>query len=57
MYQEMVQEAEKHKASLGTFRERPHKYSGLMSQLDSTKPPSYEEATSQHVWVDAMIEE
>ena len=28
-----------------------------MSQLDSTEPPSYEEVTSQQVWVDAMIEE
>ena len=28
-----------------------------MSQLDSTKPPSYKEATSQQVCVDAMIEE
>ena len=36
-YRETIQEAEKHKAPLGTFREsiRPHKYSGLMSQLIS----------------------
>ena len=36
-YRETVQEAEKHKAPPGTFREsiRPQKYSGLMSQLIS----------------------
>ena len=51
----MVQEGEKHKASLGTFRERPQQYSVLMCQLDSAKPSK--EATSQQVWVDAMIEE
>ena len=28
-----------------------------MGQLDSTEPPSCKEATSQQVWVDAMIEE
>ena len=53
----MVQEGEKHKAPLGISRERLHKYSGLMGQLDSTKPPSCKEETSQQVWVDAMIEE
>ena len=55
-YQEMVQEGEKHKAPLGISRERLHKYSGLMGQLDNTEPPSCKEATSQQVWVDAMIE-
>ena len=30
-YQEMVQEGEKHKAPLMTFREKPQKYSVLMS--------------------------
>ena len=42
-YQETVQEAEKHKAPPGTFREsiRPQKYSDLMSQLISSKPSSY----------------
>ena len=45
-YRETVQEAKKHKAPPGTFREsiRPQKYSGLMSQLISSKPSSYEEA-------------
>jgi len=28
-----------------------------MSQLISAEPSTYEEAASQHVWVDAMIEE
>ena len=58
-YRETIQEAEKHKARLGTFREsiRPHKYLGLMSQLISTEPSTYKEATSQHVWIDAMSEE
>ena len=55
----MVQEAEKHKAPPGTFKEsiRPQKYSSLMSQLTSSEPSSYEEAASKQVWVDAMIEE
>ena len=58
-YRETVQEGEKHKAPLETFREsiRPQKYYGLMSQLISSEPSSYEEATSKQVWVDAMIEE
>ena len=58
-YRETVQEGEKHKAPPGTFREsiRPQKHSGLMSQLISAEPSSYEEGTSKHVWVDAMIEE
>ena len=52
----MVQEGKKHEAPLGTFRERPQKYLGLMGQLDSAEPPSNKESTSQQVWVDAMIE-
>ena len=58
-YQETVQEGRKHKAPPGISREsiRPHKYSGLMSQLISVEPSSYEEAISKQVWVDAMIEE
>ena len=50
-YREMVQEAEKHKALPGTFREsiRPQKYCGLMSQLITSEPSSYEEATSKQV--------
>ena len=51
----MVQESKKHKAPLKTFRERPKKYSVLMSQLDSVEPSK--EATSQQVWVNGMIEE
>ena len=41
-YRETIQEAEKHKAPPETFREsiRPQKYSGLMSQLISSKPSS-----------------
>ena len=55
----MVQEAEKHKAPLETFREsiRPQKYSGLMSQLINAEPPTYKEAGSQQVWINAMIQE
>ena len=54
-----MQEGEKHKAPLGTFREsiRPQKYSDLMRQLVNVEPSSYKEAASQQVWVDAMIEE
>ena len=48
-YRETVQEAEKHKAPPGTFREsiRPQKYYSLMSQLISLEPSSYEEAASK----------
>ena len=55
----MVQEAEKHKAPPGTFREsiRPQKYSGVMSQLINAEPSTYKEVASQQVWNDAMIEE
>ena len=58
-YRETVQEAEKHKAPPGNFREsiRPQKYSSLMSQLINSEPSSYEEAASKQVWIDAMIEE
>ena len=58
-YRETVQEVEKHKAPPGTLREgiRPQKYLGLMSQLISVEPSTYKEATSQQVWIDAMIEE
>ena len=54
-----MQEGEKHKSLLETFKERirPQKYSGFMSHLISEEPSSYEEATSKQVWVDAMIEE
>ena len=50
-YRETVQEGEKHKAPLGTFREsiRPQKYSGLMSLPISSKPSSYKEAASKQV--------
>ena len=50
-YRKTVQEDEKHKAPLGTFREsiRPQKYLGLMSQLISAGPSTYKEAASQQV--------
>ena len=53
----MVQEGEKHKAPLGSFRERPQKYSGLMSELISVEPSTYKEVASQQVCLDAMIED
>ena len=58
-YQEMVQEAENHKAPSGTFREsiKPQKYSGLMSKLINAEPSTYKETTSLQVCNDAMIEE
>ena len=58
-YRETLQEAEKHKAPPGMFKEsiKPQKYSGLMSKLINAEPSTYKEATSLQVWNDAMIEE
>ena len=48
-YRETVQEGEKHKAPPETIREsiRPRKSSGLMSQLISSEPSSYEEVAGK----------
>ena len=59
---ETLQEAEKHAAPPGTFREskRPQKFSGYvakMSHIIDTEPSSYEEDAGQSVWRDAMMEE
>ena len=59
---ETLQEAEKHIAPPGTFRERkrPQKFSGYvaeMSYIIDAKPSSYEEAAGQSIWRDAMMEE
>jgi hypothetical protein len=56
-----LQEEEGHVAPRGTFREskRPQKYScyaATMSHIINFEPPCYEEASSQQVWRDAMIE-
>ena len=61
-YRETLQEAERHAASLGTFREsrRPKTFTGyvaLVSQLSDVEPTLYEEATKLQVWKDAMLDE
>jgi hypothetical protein len=60
--QDTLQEAEKHIAPPGTFREsgRPRKFSGYVAQMShiiDVEPSSYEEAAGQSVWRDAMMEE
>jgi hypothetical protein len=59
---EILKEAEKHRAPIGTFREskKPDKYSGLIAQLNlviDSEPPTFDEAAKDKVWKDAMIEE
>ena len=57
-----LKKAEGHATPHGTFRERkrPHRYScytAVMSHIIDYKPSCYEEASSQPVWRDAMMEE
>jgi hypothetical protein len=57
-----LQEAEKHAAPNGSFREskRPRKFSSyvvLMSKIIDSKPSTYEEVAKQQVWKDAMMED
>jgi hypothetical protein len=57
-----LQEAERHAAPRGTFRERkrPQRFSSYvatMSHIIDFEPSCYEEASSQQVWRDAMMEE
>ena len=57
-----LQEAKGHAAPRGTFREskRPQRYScyvAAMSHIIDSEPSYYEEASSQPVWRDAMMEE
>jgi hypothetical protein len=57
-----LQEAEGHAAPHGTFREsktpqRFSSYIAAMIHIIDSKPSSYEEASSQPVWRDAMMEE
>jgi hypothetical protein len=57
-----LQEVEGHAAPHGTFREskRPQRFSSYiaaMSHIIDSEPSSYEEASSQPVWRDAMMEE
>jgi hypothetical protein len=56
-----LQQAEGHAAPRGTFREskRPHRFSSyiaVMSHIIDSKPSTDEEASSQPVWRDAMME-
>jgi hypothetical protein len=57
-----LQEAEAHEAPHGTFQEskKPQRYScytAAMSHIIDSNPSCYEEASSQPVWRDAMMEE
>jgi hypothetical protein len=57
-----LQEAEGHATPRGTFKEskRPQRFSSYiatMSHIIDSEPSSYEEASSQQVWKDAMMEE
>jgi hypothetical protein len=57
-----LQKAEGHAAPHGTFQEskRPQRYScytASMSHIIDSEPSCYEEASSQPVWRDAMMEE
>jgi hypothetical protein len=57
-----LRDAEGHTAPRGTFREsRPPQrfssYVALMSNIIDSEPSSFEEATGQQVWKDAMMEE
>jgi hypothetical protein len=57
-----LRDAERHVAPKGTFKEsRPPQrflsYVALMSSIIESKPSIFEEATSQQVWKDAMMEE
>jgi hypothetical protein len=59
---ETLQEAQKHSAPSGTFRERrrPQRYSGYVAQMThiiDVEPSTYEEAARLQVWKDAMMEE
>ena len=59
---ETLQDAERIAAPGGSFREskRPHRFSSymaLMSHIIDAEPSSYEEAATQQVWKDAMVEE
>lgn len=57
-----LQEAKGHAAPCGSFREskRPKRYSryaALMTNLIDFEPSTHEEAASQQVWKNAMLEE
>ena len=57
-----LQVAKVHATPCGSFREskRPQRFSGyfaLMSHILDSEPSSYEEAVSQQVWKDAMVDE
>lgn len=60
--QDTLQDAEKHSAPRGTFREtkKANKYQGyltVMSTIIETKPCTFEEAVKHQVWKDAIAEE
>ena len=58
---QIMQEAEGHAASKGTFIEsrKPQRFFGLAAQVDPviSEPSSFEEATKLQFWKDAMLEE
>jgi hypothetical protein len=57
-----LQEAEKHKAPSGTFRQskkpkRFSSYAALMTSIVNAEPSTFEEAVKQKEWKEAMTEE
>ena len=56
---DILRDAEKHGAPVGTSRKRMHvdrysRYVALMSNISDSKPSSYEEAAEQQVWKYSM---
>jgi len=61
-FKEILQEAEKHAAPPGTFREsrRPQRFAGyvaLVSNISDAEPSLFDEANKLQVWRDAMLDE
>jgi hypothetical protein len=59
---EIPREAEKHATPSGTFKESntPQRFLGyvaLMAHISTAEPTNYEDAATQQVWKDAMVEE
>ena len=60
--QQTLQDAKGHEAPHGTFREskKPQRFSSyvaLMSHIIDSEPTTYEDASRNQVWKDAMVEE
>ena len=61
-FKETLQDAERHAAPSGTFREskRPQRFVGyvaLVSNISDAEPSLFDEANKLQVWRDAMLDE